>query len=81
MNQLECCKKVASRRRVACAIRSPVNDRDLQLDVLESCMKHCMYLFLCVAVRIYYGRKRGLEIGLYRWRTSEGVVRSDEQDG
>ena len=30
-----------------------------------------MYLFLCTAVRQYYGRKRRyLEFGLYRWATS-----------
>ena len=39
--------------------------------VLESCMKHCLYLFLCMAVRQCYGKRRDLEFGLLRWTTSE----------
>ena len=40
--------------------------------VLKSCMKHCLYLFLGMVVRLYYGgRGRDLEFGLYRWTTSE----------
>ena len=59
----ECSKKVASERRVAGAIRSLVNARDLLLEclnVLEACMKHCLYLFLCIAVKQYFGRRRDL---------------------
>ena len=52
----ECCRKVA-RRRAAGAIRSLVNFRDFQLIVLESYMKHCLCLFLCMAVRQCYGRR------------------------
>ena len=52
----ECSRKVASGRRVACAIRSLA--MDLQL---ESCMRHCFYLFLCMAVRQCY-RKRSIDI-------------------
>ena len=60
----ECSRKEASGRRVTGAVRSLVNARDLQL---ESCMKHCLYLFLCMAVRQCYGkRRRGLELGLCR---------------
>ena len=51
---------VASGRRVARAIRSLVNARDLQI-VLESCMKHCLYLFLLMAMRQCYGRRRDLD--------------------
>ena len=33
--------------------------------VLEFCMKHCLCLFLCMAVRQCYGKKRrDLELGL-----------------
>ena len=40
------------------------------LSVLESCMKHCLCLFLCMAVRQCYGKRmRDLELGLYRWTT------------
>ena len=35
-------------------------------------MKHCLYLFSCMTVRQFYGRRRrDLELGLYRWTTSE----------
>ena len=44
----ECSRKVASERRVAYAIRSLVMLRNFSLSVLESCMKHCLYLFLCM---------------------------------
>ena len=36
-------------------------------------MKHCLYLFLRMAVRQFYGR-RGLRLGLYRWTTSRGLL-------
>ena len=37
------------------------------LSVLESCMKHWLYIFLCMAMRECYGRRRrDLELGLYR---------------
>ena len=42
------------------------------LSAQESSMKHCLYLFLCMAVRQCYGRRRSdLELGMYRWTTSE----------
>ena len=47
----ECNRKVASGRRVASAIRSLVNARDLKLSVLESCMRHYLCYFLCMVVR------------------------------
>ena len=38
-------------------------------------MKHYLCLFLCMAVRQCYGRRRrGLESGLCRWRTSEDLL-------
>ena len=50
---------------VAGAIRSLVNARD-------SCMKHCLYRFVCMALKQSYGRRiRDLELELYRWTTSE----------
>ena len=66
---LECSRKVESGRRVAGVIGSIVNARDL---LHESCKKHTLYLFLCMAMRQYYGRRRrNLELGLYRCTTSE----------
>ena len=44
-------RNVTSVRMVAGAIRSLVNVRDLQISVLEYSMKHCLYLFLRMAVR------------------------------
>ena len=42
------------------------------LSVLESCIKHCLYLFLCMTMKQYYvRRRRDLELGLCRWTTSE----------
>ena len=60
-------RKAASGRKVAGAIMFLVNGRNLQLSVLKSCMKDCLYLFLCVAVKQCYGRRyRDLGLGLYR---------------
>ena len=71
-DEAECSRKVASERSVEGAIRSLVNARDLQLELQESCMKHCLYLSSCMVVRQYYGkRRRDLELGLGRWTTSE----------
>ena len=44
----ECSRKVASERSDVGVIRSLVNTRDLQL---QSFMRHCLCLFLCMAVR------------------------------
>ena len=53
----ECSMKVVRERRVACAIRSPVDARDLQLE----CARVLHDKFLCMAVRQCYGsRKRDL---------------------
>ena len=63
-DEVVCCKRVASGRRVAGAgywLMLGV----CSLSVLESCMKHWLYLFLCMVVRQCYGR-RDLELGLYR---------------
>ena len=32
------------------------------LSVLESCMRHCLYLFLCMAVKQCYGKKERSKI-------------------
>ena len=68
MNQVQmgqgCSMKVLSGRRVAGAIRSLVNAR--------FCLKHCLYLFLCIGAReCYRRRRRDLELGLKIWKTSE----------
>ena len=34
------CRQVASGKKVAGPIRLPVNGRDLQIEVVEYCMKH-----------------------------------------
>ena len=68
----ECSSKVASWRRVAGAIRSLVKSRDLQLECARA-----LHETLLVPV-VMYGSKqccgkrtRDLELGLYRWVTSE----------
>ena len=69
----ECSRKVASGRRVAGAIRLMLGI--CSFSVLESCMKRCLCLFLCMAVRQRYGRKKGdLELGL---RGLLGIRRMD----
>ena len=51
----ECRRKVASRRRVA----GPWLMLGIYtLSVLESCMRHCLCLFLCMVVRQCYGKRR-----------------------
>ena len=52
----ECSRKVSCGRNAAYAIRSLVGI--YSLSVLESCMKHCSYLFLCMAVIQGYGKRR-----------------------
>ena len=57
-------RKVTNGRRVAGAIKSLVNIRDLQL---ESCMKRCSYLFIRMAMRQFYAmRRRDIGLRLYR---------------
>ena len=51
----ECSRKVVSRRMVAGAIRSLVNDRNLQLEC--TCIEHCLCLFLCIAAGQCYGKR------------------------
>ena len=71
----ECSRKMVSRRRVADPIRSLVNARICSFSVLESCIKHCLYLFLHMAVKQFYGRRsRDLGLGLYRWTTLEACL-------
>ena len=62
-DRVECSRKLVSGRRVAgiCSLK-----------VLAACLKYCLYLFLCMAVRqCYERRRRDLELELYRWTTSE----------
>ena len=54
----KCSRNVVSGRRVADAIRSLVNARDLQLE--------CAKVFLYMAVRQCYGRWRDLELWVCR---------------
>ena len=64
---------LASRRRVAGAIRSLV----CRLCVLGSYMSYCSCLFLCmIVIKCYGSRRRGLELGLYT--TSEVCYVSGE---
>ena len=68
----ECSKKVAGGRRVAVPSGPQLMLGICSFSVLESCTKHCLYLFLIMAVRQCYGRRRrDLELGLYRWTTSD----------
>ena len=63
-NWAECSRKVAG------VIRSLEIAR-----LLEPCMKHCLYLFLRMTVKQFYGRRRkDLGLGLYRWTTSMGLL-------
>ena len=68
----ECSRKVTSARRVVGATRSQLMLGICSFSVLESCMKHCLCLFLCMAVRQCYGRRRrDLGLSLYIWTTLE----------
>ena len=51
-------RKVASGRKVAGAIRSLVNARDLQLEYARVLHEYCLCLLLCMAVRQCYRRRR-----------------------
>ena len=56
---VECSRKVASGRRFAGVIMYLISARDLQLErarVLH--IKHCLDLFLCMAVIQCYGKER-----------------------
>ena len=68
----ECSRKIESGRGVAGVFRFLVNLRICSLSVLESCKKHCLHLFLCMAVKQCYRRRRkDLELELCKWTTSE----------
>ena len=61
----QCSRKVGSGRKLASAIRSLVNARDLQLECAKVLHETLfIYLFLCMAVRQCFGRSRALELGL-----------------
>ena len=64
-NEAECNWKVKSGRSVAVAIRSLVNYRDLQLE----CARFLLETLLVPV--LMFGRRRGLELRLYRGTTSE----------
>ena len=71
-DEAECLRKVVSGKRVAGAIRSLFNARDLQLECAKFLHEAFLYLFLCMAVRQCYGReRRDLGLELYRWTTSK----------
>ena len=58
-DEAECSRKVASGRMVACSIRSLVSAaKDLQLECPRVLRETFLHLFLCMAVRQCYGRKR-----------------------
>ena len=79
-DRTEYSRKVVSGMRMACAIRSLDNARDLKLCVLDSCMKHCLYYFLCMALRQCYGsRRRDLELRMYGWKGFLGIRRMDSK--
>ena len=66
-DEAECSKEVASRRRVARAIRS-------LLGAIRSLHLECTMVLhesLLVPVLTYGNEKRGLGLGLYRWTNSE----------
>ena len=68
----ECSRKVVSGRRVAGAIRALVNARNLQFECAIVLHEPLLVPFLCMAVRQCYERRRkDLELGLYKWITSE----------
>ena len=50
-DETECCRTVVSRRRVAGAIRSLVNDIGLQVDCARVLHGSFLVLFLCMVVR------------------------------
>ena len=67
-NGAECSRKVESGRRVAGVISSLVNARDLQLEWARVLHET---LFVPVLRQCYGRRKKDLDLGLYRWTTSE----------
>ena len=70
-NQLQTRPSALGRWRVGGGLQMPLGPQLMIgiciLNGLESCMKQCLYLFLCMAVRKCYGRRRrDLELGLYK---------------
>ena len=67
-----CCRKVASRRGVAGAIRYMVNARGLQLEcdrvLCETLLLHAL---IYGSETMIWKEERGLGLGLYKWTTSE----------
>ena len=71
MKKVQMGQNVVGRWQMAGAIRSLVNARDL----LGACIKYCLCLFLHIAVRQYYERRRrDLGLGLYIWTNSEAYT-------
>ena len=69
-DEAEYSRKVASGKRVQVPLDLELMLGILNLSVLESYTKYCLYLFLGMAVRQCYGRK-DLKLRLYRWTTTE----------
>ena len=68
----ECSRKVVSRRTVTGDLRSLVNARDLQLECARILHETLLVPVLMYGSEIMLWReKERLEIGLYRWTTSE----------
>ena len=73
----ECSRKVANGSRVAGAIRSLVNARDLQFEYTRVLHETLLVPVLMYDSETSYGkRRRDLELGLYRWTTSEDWIES-----
>ena len=71
VNQVQTGQNVVGRWQVGGELQVPLGPKLIlwicSLSVLESCIRHCLYLFLCMAVRQCYGRRRrDLGLGLYR---------------
>ena len=71
-DEVENSRKVASGERVADAIKSLVNAKDLQIECARVLHEALLVSLLMYGVRQCNGRKRrDLELGLYRWTISE----------
>ena len=69
----ECGRKVASRRRVAGAIRFLVNAKDLQLQCARFLLE--TYMYVCMGVRQYHGkRRRDLRVRVVQMDNLKGLL-------
>ena len=70
-DKADCSRKVARGRRAAGAIRSLVNDRSLQLECARVLHESLLVpVRMTVVIQLYRVRRRGLELGMYIWTTS-----------